>query len=302
MLTITIKTPLVHKKDKVNNLTPHLLEHASLLSIGMTSSGYFWPLNQNHTLYFDTYTKVALYGKCSRQKFLAIVSQPPEKAIFDRERKTLQEELLGDKHRSFTKTYWALYAILSWHTRGHQRKPSYEELIQYQKQYYVKENIVVSKGDTGKLLFVGDNFKIAHDSNCLGNKSPLKWELQNTIYYAFPYSNRKDHQNAILFYEVMRNYFRFHFRFQKWVYYHEKPVFMMLPKHIIITMSDQHTPAIDESFFDMCKQYYLKNFSILYDSYRKVIDLIHGYGYTDTVMAKTYVSSIDYTKFLFWQK
>lgn len=145
MYTITIKTPPIYQEGKVSDLIPHLLEHTTTLNLQLTPKIYFSAVVDADPTYFGEYTKIDLSEGQNWENYVQMLCKPVSQALFERERKTLNEELQESQSDDSTMLYKKIQTVLygASHARTH-KQPSYGDFCAYHQTYYTKENMIVS--------------------------------------------------------------------------------------------------------------------------------------------------------------
>lgn len=302
MYTITIKTPPIYQESKVSDIIPHLLEHTTTLNLPLTPKSYFSAIVDADPTYFGEYTKIELPEGQNWEIYIQMLCKPVSQDLFERERKTLNEELQESQSDASTMLYKKIQTVLygASHSRTH-KQPNYRDFCTYHQTYYTKENMIVS-WENDKLVFVGKKFslkwnKVRKTSYGVPNNTiiPLAWQKVTTI--VFPYTNRKEHRNAFFVYDLIKNFLRYQQRYQLGIYYYQLPYYFHMQKDIAIILP-KGIVEIDATFFATYKSYYLRYFTSRYDTYRKIIDIIYGHEFITNKRAKEYITSIDYQTFL----
>ena len=301
MYTITIKTPPIYQEGKVSDLIPHLLEHTTTLNLPLTPKSYFSAVVDADPTYFGEYTKIELPEGQNWETYIQMLGRPVSQDLFERERKTLDEELKESQSDASTVLYKKIQTVLygASHSRTH-KQPSYRDFCVYHQTYYTRENMIVSWKDD-KPIFIGKNFSLGWNkaSKILGWPKnipiPLAWQKVSAL--VFSYTSRRNHRNAFFVYDLIKNYLRYQQRYQLGIYYYQLPHYFHMQKDIVIVLPKE-VVEIDATFFAAYKSYYLRYFTSRYDAYRKIIDIIYGHEFVTNKRAKDYIASIDYQTFL----
>ena len=223
------------------------------------------------------------------------ITTPITPKNFEIQKKIIKDEL---KWASFwQKSYISMYKKISWNKNlvsNHiQEWVKFEDVINYQKQYYKPENMVLVD-DKNELILIewikkGFKFdpKIELKSNIEYKITKYQWE--ETINFYTKYITPYDVLLLDFLYELLYDY-TYYLKTIKWKYWHEWSDICLSNEYIILSFKKWYLPKqIDEKFFDWYKKYAIKEIEKW--KYRIYIPI-------STLFTWEYITKVQHAKFI----
>lgn len=251
-MKIFIKTEL-YKNSKY---LPHLLEHC--IWDAKNPENYFKTISKNFLTCFNDYILIETVEK-NIEKIKEIIFKIPDKNKINFEKKVLKDEL--------TETYFKkkienkIWKILFWKDLNliKNQKVSFEEVLDYHKKKFKKENII----------FTTDDFEILEDNFIFEEKFSKKLDFKEKSFYlkvdkipCFVYVKKfENYLDYFLFFFLeyfYENLFSYQIRFQEWFYFYEHDFYSFRLYDTNIFFITCENLDFEEEFFIQSKKYFLE--------------------------------------------
>lgn len=301
MKTITIKTPLERKKNKLDEISAHLLEHILIRNFSLSEINYFDYIIDISAATYYGYTTYQVPDQLDEQKILAYLTSDFTKEVFEIERKALKKELEETNQDFISKITWKITKKLynPYFLSRTIKKPSFEELQEYHRRWYNINNIIITdKND--EYIHVGKNFKKLiisgknKDYNPMIKHISVQHNTHNINCFTLQYDSWKDNRLWFFIYDLLKNFNIYQARYWRWNYYYEDIDFLHIHNHIIIVYSEWFDDNITPEFFNAYKKYYLKEFQKSYDTFWRVIDMMYDNKTTTIKEAKEFIKWLSF--------
>lgn len=258
-MQIYIKTPLVHYSQAV----PHMVEHCVARNI-MEPSNFFGEKVRISKEISGEWTKI-FFDKSliSLEAVLEKLQAPILKSVYAYEKLPFREE--AENMRQGSRIYEAMIKKIvdKKIALNSARWISWESIVNYHKQRYQKENMLIFEDEVSwnqefQLIFVGKSCKENHKS-----------ETQQHFDFSFSFDwaeffilgtkgyDVQKYRNMVFTWTLLGNYCRYLMRYQKQTYFYEETTLDFFRDYLWLTTPDVDYSLLSESFFENGKQYIL---------------------------------------------